>query len=182
MRTNLCQPTPWDPGKPVKNRLRLVGRNSCVTAHSAFRMCVNSSILLREYLHPRRRKPDFFSLRFKVTFKCCSHGSDTGRQTHSLDTYRPQNKQQILRHSQYLHTGPWTRLPRLFAGIAVDGPNKSNTDINSKSICLIKKSGKVKALDEELYSESTRVGFSPRSISQECKYTRGASYKASFHM
>lgn len=43
----------------------------------------------------------------------------------------------------------------LFAGIAVDGPNKSDTDINSKSICLIKKSGKVKALDEELYSEST---------------------------
>uniref|UniRef100_A0A7N8X0N1 glutamine--fructose-6-phosphate transaminase (isomerizing) n=1 Tax=Mastacembelus armatus TaxID=205130 RepID=A0A7N8X0N1_9TELE len=36
------------------------------------------------------------------------------------------------------------------AGIAVDGPSK-NTDINSNNICLIKKKGKVKALDEELY-------------------------------
>ncbi|CAG01194.1 unnamed protein product [Tetraodon nigroviridis] len=41
------------------------------------------------------------------------------------------------------------------AGIAVDGPSKSNTDINSKSICLIKKSGKVKALDEELYKKDS---------------------------
>lgn len=39
-----------------------------------------------------------------------------------------------------------------FAGIAVDGPNKSSSDIYSNSICLIKKMGKVKALDEELYS------------------------------
>ncbi|XP_056898404.1 glutamine--fructose-6-phosphate aminotransferase [isomerizing] 2 [Takifugu flavidus] len=41
------------------------------------------------------------------------------------------------------------------AGIAVDGPNKSDTDIHSKSICLIKKSGKVKALDEELYKKDS---------------------------
>lgn len=40
----------------------------------------------------------------------------------------------------------------LFAGVAVDGPNKTTTDITGNSICLIKKSGKVKALDEELYS------------------------------
>uniref|UniRef100_A0A3Q3W669 glutamine--fructose-6-phosphate transaminase (isomerizing) n=1 Tax=Mola mola TaxID=94237 RepID=A0A3Q3W669_MOLML len=41
------------------------------------------------------------------------------------------------------------------AGIAVDGPDKGSTDINSKAICLIKKSGKVKALDEELYKKDS---------------------------
>ncbi|XP_019940911.1 glutamine--fructose-6-phosphate aminotransferase [isomerizing] 2 [Paralichthys olivaceus] len=41
------------------------------------------------------------------------------------------------------------------AGIAVDGPDKSGTDINSNTICLIKKTGKVKALDEELYKKDT---------------------------
>lgn len=40
----------------------------------------------------------------------------------------------------------------VFPGIAVDGPNKTGTDINNNTICLIKKKGKVKALDEELYS------------------------------
>uniref|UniRef100_A0A7N8WVA6 glutamine--fructose-6-phosphate transaminase (isomerizing) n=1 Tax=Mastacembelus armatus TaxID=205130 RepID=A0A7N8WVA6_9TELE len=40
------------------------------------------------------------------------------------------------------------------AGIAVDGPSK-NTDINSNNICLIKKKGKVKALDEELYKKDS---------------------------
>uniref|UniRef100_A0A4W6CDU9 Glutamine--fructose-6-phosphate aminotransferase [isomerizing] 1 n=1 Tax=Lates calcarifer TaxID=8187 RepID=A0A4W6CDU9_LATCA len=40
------------------------------------------------------------------------------------------------------------------AGIAVDGPNKT-TDINGNTICLIKKRGKVKALDEELYKKDT---------------------------
>ncbi|XP_041799700.1 glutamine--fructose-6-phosphate aminotransferase [isomerizing] 2 [Chelmon rostratus] len=39
------------------------------------------------------------------------------------------------------------------AGIAVDGPNK--TDINGNAICLIKKKGKVKALDEELYKKDS---------------------------
>lgn len=39
------------------------------------------------------------------------------------------------------------------AGIAVDGPNKNTSELNGTSICLIKKKGKVKALDEELYSE-----------------------------
>ncbi|KAG7518569.1 glutamine-fructose-6-phosphate aminotransferase [isomerizing] 2-like [Solea senegalensis] len=41
------------------------------------------------------------------------------------------------------------------AGIAVDGPDKTSTDINSNTICLIKKTGKVKALDEELYKKDT---------------------------
>uniref|UniRef100_A0A3B4YTA4 Glutamine--fructose-6-phosphate aminotransferase [isomerizing] 1 n=1 Tax=Stegastes partitus TaxID=144197 RepID=A0A3B4YTA4_9TELE len=41
------------------------------------------------------------------------------------------------------------------AGIAVDGPNKTTTDNNSNTICLIKKTGKVKALDEELYKKDT---------------------------
>ncbi|XP_053285035.1 glutamine--fructose-6-phosphate aminotransferase [isomerizing] 2 [Pleuronectes platessa] len=41
------------------------------------------------------------------------------------------------------------------AGIAVDGPDKSGTDINSHTICLIKKAGKVKALDEELHKKDT---------------------------
>ncbi|CAL8355237.1 unnamed protein product [Merluccius merluccius] len=41
------------------------------------------------------------------------------------------------------------------AGIAVDGPNKMMTDLNSKAIALIKKKGKVKALDEELYKQDT---------------------------
>uniref|UniRef100_A0A674MS35 glutamine--fructose-6-phosphate transaminase (isomerizing) n=1 Tax=Takifugu rubripes TaxID=31033 RepID=A0A674MS35_TAKRU len=41
------------------------------------------------------------------------------------------------------------------AGIAVDGPNKSDSDIHGKSISLIKKSGKVKALDEELYKKDS---------------------------
>uniref|UniRef100_A0A3P8THC6 glutamine--fructose-6-phosphate transaminase (isomerizing) n=1 Tax=Amphiprion percula TaxID=161767 RepID=A0A3P8THC6_AMPPE len=41
------------------------------------------------------------------------------------------------------------------AGIAVDGPNKTTTDINGNTICLIKKTGKVKALDEELYKKDT---------------------------
>ncbi|XP_008325362.1 glutamine--fructose-6-phosphate aminotransferase [isomerizing] 2 [Cynoglossus semilaevis] len=41
------------------------------------------------------------------------------------------------------------------AGIAVDGPNKSSSDIYSNSICLIKKMGKVKALDEELYKKDS---------------------------
>ncbi|KAM9849510.1 glutamine--fructose-6-phosphate aminotransferase [isomerizing] 2 [Aulostomus maculatus] len=40
------------------------------------------------------------------------------------------------------------------AGIAVDGPNKS-TDIDGNTICLIKKKGKVKALDEELYKKDS---------------------------
>ncbi|XP_020777623.1 glutamine--fructose-6-phosphate aminotransferase [isomerizing] 2 [Boleophthalmus pectinirostris] len=40
------------------------------------------------------------------------------------------------------------------AGVAVDGPNKT-TDINGNSICLIKKTGKVKALDEELYKKDS---------------------------
>ncbi|KAM9795665.1 glutamine--fructose-6-phosphate aminotransferase [isomerizing] 2 [Neosynchiropus ocellatus] len=40
------------------------------------------------------------------------------------------------------------------AGIAVDGPAKANDVINN-SICLIKKKGKVKALDEELYKKDT---------------------------
>lgn len=46
-----------------------------------------------------------------------------------------------------------------FAGVAVDGPNKTATDINGKTICLIKKTGKVKALDEALYSEFTHIWF-----------------------
>uniref|UniRef100_A0A672INA8 Glutamine--fructose-6-phosphate aminotransferase [isomerizing] 1 n=1 Tax=Salarias fasciatus TaxID=181472 RepID=A0A672INA8_SALFA len=41
------------------------------------------------------------------------------------------------------------------AGIAVDGPNKSTTDINGNKICMIKKTGKVKALDEELYKKDS---------------------------
>ncbi|XP_022045209.1 glutamine--fructose-6-phosphate aminotransferase [isomerizing] 2 [Acanthochromis polyacanthus] len=41
------------------------------------------------------------------------------------------------------------------AGIAVDGPNKTASDIDGNSICLIKKMGKVKALDEELYKKDT---------------------------
>ncbi|XP_058506330.1 glutamine--fructose-6-phosphate aminotransferase [isomerizing] 2 [Solea solea] len=41
------------------------------------------------------------------------------------------------------------------AGIAVDGPDKTSTDITSNTICLIKKTGKVKALDEELYKKDT---------------------------
>ena len=41
----------------------------------------------------------------------------------------------------------------------MDGPDKGSTDINSKAICLIKKSGKVKALDEELYSGFTHMLF-----------------------
>ncbi|KAF0039410.1 hypothetical protein F2P81_007645 [Scophthalmus maximus] len=40
-------------------------------------------------------------------------------------------------------------------GIAVDGPDKTATDINSNTICLIKKMGKVKALDEELHKKDT---------------------------
>ncbi|KAF1384607.1 hypothetical protein PFLUV_G00121960 [Perca fluviatilis] len=41
------------------------------------------------------------------------------------------------------------------AGIAVDGPRKTATDINDNTICLIKKKGKVKALDEELYKKDS---------------------------
>ncbi|XP_071362816.1 glutamine--fructose-6-phosphate aminotransferase [isomerizing] 2 [Trachinotus anak] len=41
------------------------------------------------------------------------------------------------------------------AGIAVDGPNKTSSDIIGNTICLIKKKGKVKALDEELYKKDT---------------------------
>uniref|UniRef100_A0A3Q3JLG1 glutamine--fructose-6-phosphate transaminase (isomerizing) n=1 Tax=Monopterus albus TaxID=43700 RepID=A0A3Q3JLG1_MONAL len=41
------------------------------------------------------------------------------------------------------------------AGVAVDGPNKTPTGINGNTICLIKKTGKVKALDEELYKKDT---------------------------
>uniref|UniRef100_A0A8C6UQD8 glutamine--fructose-6-phosphate transaminase (isomerizing) n=1 Tax=Neogobius melanostomus TaxID=47308 RepID=A0A8C6UQD8_9GOBI len=40
------------------------------------------------------------------------------------------------------------------AGVAVDGPSKS-TDINGHAIHLIKKKGKVKALDEELYKKDS---------------------------
>lgn len=40
------------------------------------------------------------------------------------------------------------------AGVAVDGTNKS-TDINGNSICLFKKKGKVKALDEEIYKKDS---------------------------
>ncbi|XP_037531802.1 glutamine--fructose-6-phosphate aminotransferase [isomerizing] 2 [Nematolebias whitei] len=38
------------------------------------------------------------------------------------------------------------------AGVAVDGPKKTSDDLNN-SICLIKKKGKVKALDEEIYQK-----------------------------
>lgn len=38
------------------------------------------------------------------------------------------------------------------AGVAVDGPKKKDSDLNNNTICLIKKKGKVKALDEELYT------------------------------
>ncbi|KAF7658846.1 hypothetical protein LDENG_00006790 [Lucifuga dentata] len=41
------------------------------------------------------------------------------------------------------------------AGIAVDGPNKTGNHNDNKSICLIKKTGKVKALDEELYKKDS---------------------------
>ncbi|XP_056456128.1 glutamine--fructose-6-phosphate aminotransferase [isomerizing] 2-like [Gadus chalcogrammus] len=41
------------------------------------------------------------------------------------------------------------------AGVAVDGPNKLMTDLNSKAIVLIKKKGKVKALDEALYKQDS---------------------------
>lgn len=50
-----------------------------------------------------------------------------------------------------LVTPPW--LP---AGVAVDGPNKTSTDSNNNYIRLIKKKGKVKALDEELHSKFMR--------------------------
>lgn len=40
----------------------------------------------------------------------------------------------------------------IYPGIAVDGTGKDDKE----SICLFKKKGKVKALDEELYSESCR--------------------------
>ncbi|XP_054890035.1 glutamine--fructose-6-phosphate aminotransferase [isomerizing] 2 [Poeciliopsis prolifica] len=39
------------------------------------------------------------------------------------------------------------------AGVAVDGPTKTTTDFNNNSICLIKKKGKVKALEEEIYQK-----------------------------
>ncbi|XP_017279528.1 glutamine--fructose-6-phosphate aminotransferase [isomerizing] 2 [Kryptolebias marmoratus] len=38
------------------------------------------------------------------------------------------------------------------AGVAVDGPKKTSNDLNN-TICLIKKKGKVKALDEEIYQK-----------------------------
>uniref|UniRef100_A0A3Q3LJF8 glutamine--fructose-6-phosphate transaminase (isomerizing) n=1 Tax=Labrus bergylta TaxID=56723 RepID=A0A3Q3LJF8_9LABR len=41
------------------------------------------------------------------------------------------------------------------AGIAVDGPNKTTTDSIKNAICLIKKKGKVKNLDEELYKKDS---------------------------
>ncbi|XP_076021104.1 glutamine--fructose-6-phosphate aminotransferase [isomerizing] 2 [Genypterus blacodes] len=41
------------------------------------------------------------------------------------------------------------------AGVAVDGPDKTSTDINSNTIYLIKKTGKVKNLDEELYKKDS---------------------------
>ncbi|XP_044061392.1 glutamine--fructose-6-phosphate aminotransferase [isomerizing] 2 [Siniperca chuatsi] len=42
------------------------------------------------------------------------------------------------------------------AGIAVDGPTKTTTDDNNNTtICLIKKKGKVKSLDEELYKKDS---------------------------
>lgn len=45
--------------------------------------------------------------------------------------------------------------PWLLVGIAVDGPGKSmDKDSNNNNICLIKQKGKVKALDEELYSKT----------------------------
>lgn len=44
-------------------------------------------------------------------------------------------------------------------GIAVDGPCKKTNNVNGSSICLIKKTGKVKALDEELYSEYMNIWF-----------------------
>ncbi|CAL8271930.1 unnamed protein product [Boreogadus saida] len=41
------------------------------------------------------------------------------------------------------------------AGVAVDGPNKVMTDLNSKAIALIKRKGKVKALDEALHKQDS---------------------------
>uniref|UniRef100_A0A3Q1HTS9 glutamine--fructose-6-phosphate transaminase (isomerizing) n=1 Tax=Anabas testudineus TaxID=64144 RepID=A0A3Q1HTS9_ANATE len=39
------------------------------------------------------------------------------------------------------------------AGVAVDCPKKTATDTTDNTICLVKKKGKVKALDEELYKK-----------------------------
>ncbi|XP_005795370.1 glutamine--fructose-6-phosphate aminotransferase [isomerizing] 2-like [Xiphophorus maculatus] len=44
------------------------------------------------------------------------------------------------------------------AGVAVDGPTKTTTDLNNNnSICLIKKKGKVKALEEEIYQKDRDI-------------------------
>ncbi|XP_068438291.1 glutamine--fructose-6-phosphate aminotransferase [isomerizing] 2 [Clinocottus analis] len=41
------------------------------------------------------------------------------------------------------------------AGIAVDGPKKTDTDYNNNTTCIFKTKGKVKALDEELYKKDS---------------------------
>ncbi|TNN58432.1 Glutamine--fructose-6-phosphate aminotransferase [isomerizing] 2 [Liparis tanakae] len=41
------------------------------------------------------------------------------------------------------------------AGVAVDGPKKTDTDNNKNTTCIFKTKGKVKALDEELYKKDS---------------------------
>uniref|UniRef100_A0A3Q0SEV3 glutamine--fructose-6-phosphate transaminase (isomerizing) n=1 Tax=Amphilophus citrinellus TaxID=61819 RepID=A0A3Q0SEV3_AMPCI len=41
------------------------------------------------------------------------------------------------------------------AGLAVDGPSKTTSDLKNNTICLFKKTGKVKALDEEIYKKDS---------------------------
>ncbi|XP_030595211.1 glutamine--fructose-6-phosphate aminotransferase [isomerizing] 2 [Archocentrus centrarchus] len=41
------------------------------------------------------------------------------------------------------------------AGLAVDGPSKITSDLKNNTICLFKKTGKVKALDEEIYKKDS---------------------------
>lgn len=44
-----------------------------------------------------------------------------------------------------------------FSGVGIDGGNSKDWEANAKSINLIKQSGKVKALDEEIHSEQRGV-------------------------
>lgn len=60
------------------------------------------------------------------------------------------------KRTEILNNGSESQVKLLLTGVAVDGSNKTSTDSNN-SICLIKTRGKVKALDEELYSEFMHI-------------------------
>lgn len=63
------------------------------------------------------------------------------------------NMNTFVSHCIYLYVSLWF----FSLGVGIDGGNGKDWESNAKSINLIKQSGKVKALDEEIHSKQRSV-------------------------